>query len=90
MVTYFYSGHSEGNTLGELIQKRYADFDVLDGNHAPMDMDTSHGFEVDIADNSKWGYGVDVRIYPFVEWSDGLWKPCHYWGLDKYIVLHKK
>ena len=76
------------NTLEELIRRDYADYTVIGGS-APMDMDVTHGVEIKTADNSRHGYGITVSIYPFIEWSDGAYKPCHYWGLENYIVLKK-
>lgn len=76
-------------TLGELVNKNYPDFKVVGGS-APMDMDVTHGAEIEISDNSKQGYGVSVSIYPCVEWSDGIFKPCHYWGVKYYLVLFKQ
>ena len=76
-------------TLGELIRRDFPDFDIICGS-SPMDRDITHGVEIETADNTKYGYGVTVTIYPFIEWTDGSFRPCHYWGTDKYIVLHKK
>lgn len=76
-------------TLGELIQTMYPDFEVR-GGAAPMDMDVTNGFDIEISDNRKFGHGISVIIYPCVLWSDGLYKPCHYWGSDYYIRLFKR
>lgn len=75
-------------TLGEFIDKNYAGFAVK-GGYAPMDMDVTHGVEIEAADNSKYGHGVSVTIYPYIEWTDGCYKPCHYWGGEYYIWLYK-
>lgn len=75
-------------TLGELIANRYADFNII-GGKASMDMDITHGVEIKIADNTEYGYGISVSIYPYVKWSDGCYKPCHYWGSEYYIYLEK-
>ena len=75
-------------TLGELIANRYADFNIIGGT-ASMDMDITNGVEIETADNTEYGYGISVSIYPYVKWSDGCYKPCHYWGSKFYIYLHK-
>jgi len=75
-------------TLGELIANRYADFSIWGGS-ASMDMDITNGVEIETADNSKYGHGISVSIYPYVKWSDGCYKPCHYWGSEYYICLEK-
>lgn len=77
------------NTLGELIQKHYPDFMIIGGS-APMDMDVTHGVDIETSDNSKYGHGISVNIYPCVKWSDGIYKPCHYWGSQYYIRLLKR
>ena len=74
--------------LGELISKNYPDFKVAGGS-APMEMDVSHGVEIETHDNSKYGYGISVAIYPCIEWTDGTYKPCHYWGSEYYILLKR-
>lgn len=75
-------------TLGELIEERYPGFIRQYGN-APLDMDLSNGVEIETADNRDQGYGISVYIYPFFLWTDGLYKPVHYWG-DKYeLTLFK-
>ncbi len=89
MRQYYYVGHSEGDTLGEIIQRRFADFEVVYGK-APFDMDTTHGVEISTYDNTKYGHGIDVYINPFIEWTDGSWRPCHYWGPQYEIHLHKQ
>ena len=76
-------------TLGEFIANRYADFDIYGGT-ASMNMDITNGVEIETADNTKYGYGISVSIYPYVKWSDGCYKPCHYWGSEYYIYLKKK
>lgn len=75
-------------TLGELIANRYADFDIIGGT-ASMDMDITNGVEIETADNTEYGHGISVSIYPYVKWSDGCYKPCRYWGSEFYIYLHK-
>lgn len=75
-------------TLGELIANRYTDFNIIGGT-ASMDMDITNGVEIETADNTEYGYGISVSIYPYVKWSDGCYKPCHYWGSEFYIYLHK-
>ena len=77
---------TNAKTLGEIINGQYPDAKIVGGS-APMDMDVSNGYEVQIADNSKHGYGVSVDIYPYVKWSDGIYKPCHYWGSEYYVSL---
>ena len=79
----------DSKTLGEFIAKHYQGFDICDGS-APMDMDVTHGVEIETSDNSKYGYGVSVRIYPYIKWSDGGYKPCHYWGNKYYIWLERR
>jgi len=76
-------------TLGDLINKNYSDYEILSGS-APMEMDITHGVEIRTADNSKYGYGILVDIYPYVKWTDGCYKPCHYWGSEYYITLIKR
>lgn len=75
-------------TLGELIANRYADFNIIGGT-ASMDMDITNGVEIETADNTEYGHGISVSIYPYIKWSDGCYKPCHYWGSEFYIYLHK-
>lgn len=81
---------TECRTLGEFINKHYADFNKSFFGSAPMDMDMTHGAEVEVLDNSKQGYGITVHIYPYVKWSDGCYKPCHYWGSEYYVTLERK
>lgn len=81
--------HLKFKTLGDLISKQYSDFRIVSGS-APMDMDLTHGVDIKTADNRKHGYGISVWIYPFVKWSDGSYKPCHYWGSKYYIALEKR
>ena len=79
---------TECKTLGEVISKDYADYEITFGS-APMDMDVTHGMEIEVSDNRKYGYGVNVNIYPYVEWTDGCYKPC-YWGSKYYLTLWKR
>lgn len=76
-------------TLGELIAESYPDYEIRYGD-VPMDTDLSHGVEIETHDNREQGYGVTVNIYPFVLWTDGLYKPVHYWGADYEISLFKQ
>lgn len=76
-------------TLSELIRNRYPDFKICFGS-ASMDMDTSHGVEINTADATEFGYGIAVTIHPYVKWSDGMYKPCHGWGEEYYIILEKR
>lgn len=76
-------------TLGEFIQKHYPDFTIWAGK-APMDMDISHGIEIEYADNRDNGYGEYLKLYPFVHWSDGGWQPCYYWGDKYYLYMEKR
>ena len=76
-------------TLGELVSKNYPGFEVFGGS-APDDMDITHGVEIKVSDNSKYGYGISVSIYPCIEWSDGSFRPCHYWGSKYYLMLFKQ
>ena len=78
--------HKNVRTLGELIKERYPDYRIQGGS-ASMDMDITHGVEIDTMDNSKYGYGITVSIYPHIKWTDGSWRPCHYWGSEYYIML---
>lgn len=75
-------------TLGEFISKNYAEFKQVFGS-ASLDTDITHGVEVETHDNSKYGHGVTVWIYPFIKWSDGIYKPCHYWGKQYYITIER-
>ena len=77
------------DTLGEYITRDYSGYEVI-GGAADAGMDVSHGVEVETSDNSRYGYGTTVYIYPFVKWSDGSFKPCHYWGSEYYVVLFKR
>lgn len=70
---------SEIATLGELIKTQYANFDIVGGS-ASMDMDISHGYDIET-------FGSRVQILPYVKWTDGAYKPCHYWGAEYYIYL---
>lgn len=88
MVKNYYKGHSEGKTLGDMIQKNYPDFKVV-GGCASMDYDITQGYEVDITEDS-YRHCTRVRIYPFVEWTDGTFRPCHYWGEDDYHLILEK
>ena len=76
-------------TLGDLIKTNYSDYTILCGD-APMDTDISHGVEIETHDNSKHGHGISVSIYPYVKWTDGGYKPCHFWGSKYYIVIEKR
>ena len=80
-------------TLGELIEAEFSDFEISSlykEEHFPLEGDISHGYEIEIFDNTKHGYGVSVYIHPFIEWSDGMYKPCRYWGSKYAIALEKK
>ena len=77
----------ESKTLGELIAKNYADFNIIYGD-APMHMDVTHGVEIETADNTEYGRGVTVTIYPYVRYTDGMYKPYHY-DSACYIALSK-
>lgn len=89
-MTEYIEGNRIGvNTLGEYITKHYADFNVRFGS-APMDMDVTHGIEIRTSDNRKYGYGLSVTLYPYVKWSDGCYKPCHWWGSEYYIELERR
>lgn len=80
-------------TLRELIETEFADFEIspfYKEESFPVDGDISHGYEIAIVDNSDRSYGVDVNIYPYIEWSDGLFKPCHGWGFKYSIGLEKR
>lgn len=76
-------------TLGEFIANHYPDFKVRAGI-APLDMDISHGIEYEYNDDRSHGYGESVRLYPFILWSDGIYKPCHYWSDEYYLTLEKR
>lgn len=69
------------STLGELIAALYPDSTIYGGS-APMDMDVSHGAEIEEITDF-------VTIYPYVKWTDGTYRPCHYWGGKYYIWLRK-
>ena len=79
----------EEKTLGEFIQKHYPGFRIWGGT-APMDMDISHGIEVEYWDNRKRNYGEGAHLSPFVLWSDGGYRPVKGWGTEYYICLEKK
>ena len=78
-------------TLGELIANRYPDFKVVGGS-APMDTDITHGIEIDERKirPSEYTWADRVEIYPCILWTDGLYKPCHYWGSEHYIILERR
>lgn len=76
-------------TLGELVSSNYSDYKVLYGS-APSDADLTHGVEIEVADNRKFDHGITVSIYPYVKWSDGGYRPCHYWGEQYYLVLYHR
>lgn len=76
-------------TLGELIEAEYPGFTVNYGA-APLDMDITHGYEIEYNDNRKFGYGETATIYPYIKWSDGIYNPCHYWGDKYYLALEKR
>lgn len=75
-------------TLGEFIAANYPDFKIRNGS-AALDMDISHGIEVEVHDNSKFGYGILAELYPYILWTDGLYKPCHYWSDEHFLILEK-
>lgn len=75
-------------TLGEVISKYYADYEITFGD-ASMDMDVTHGMEIEVSDSRKFGYGTRIDLYPYVEWTDGCYKPC-YWGAKYYISLYRR
>lgn len=80
---------TQEKTLGELIKNRFPNF-IIWGGDAPMNMDITHGIEIDYHDNRKYGYGETVTLYPFIKWSDGAYRPCHYWGGKYYIRLERR
>lgn len=77
----------EAKTLGELISKRYPSFEISFGKDM-LDDDITHGVEIETHDNSKYGYGVHVSIYPNIEWTDGGYRPYHYGG--HHITLQSR
>ena len=86
MIERFYKSDIKWNTLSDIIKDRYPDFKIRFGS-APMDMDVTNGVEIETFDNSKHGYEISVNIYPFVRWTDGCYKPVHYWGSEYYVCL---
>lgn len=87
MTTYI--NNPTEKTLGEFIANHYDGFTVRHGD-APLDMDISHGIEVEYADNRAHNHGEFLALYPFIKWSDGIYNPCHYWGSEYYLILEKK
>lgn len=81
--------HPEWKTLGDIISERYSDFTVIGGS-APIDMDVSHGVEIETFEGDYRRNVIDVTIYPYVKWSDGRYSPCHYWGSEYYLHLEKR
>lgn len=79
---------TEYRTLGEFVNAKFPGYEILFGS-APLEQDITHGVEVEIFDNSDHGHGVSVSIYPFEEWTDGCYRPVHYWGSEHYLYLHK-
>lgn len=75
-------------TLGEFLKNRFPDFKIW-GGCAPLNMDISHGIEYEYSDNREHGRGESLTVYPFVKWTDGGYKPCHYWGRENYLILEK-
>ena len=47
-----------------------------------MDMDVSHGIDIEVYTNF-------VTIYPWVKWTDGEYRACHYWGSEYYVMLKR-
>ena len=76
------------STLGELISKHFADYEILFGS-APMNLDVTHGAAIEIYDNKKYGHGISVNIYPYVLWTDGYYKPAYFTG-ESNISLFKQ
>ena len=75
-------------TLGDLIQKYYPDYMIIFGS-APMDLDVTHGAAVEIYDNSKYGHGITVNIYPYVLWTDGYYKPAYFTGKSNMSLFKR-
>lgn len=75
-------------TLGELIGKRFEGYSVVSVG-ADMGMDVTHGVEVEEHDNRRYGYGVTAILYPYIEWTDGMWKPSYFCG-DYSVMLQKR
>ena len=77
-------------TLGDLIASEFSDFEIWGGQDLPMDMDISHGADVEVYDNTKWGHGISATIHPYILWTDGLYKPCYFYGGGKCVYLQKR
>lgn len=75
-------------TFGEFIKNRCTSFTIRNGE-VPMDLDISHGLEIEYYNNIKYGHGEILMIAPHILWSDGVYKPCHYWGNKYYITLER-
>ena len=91
MTEYLYDyhikrDHPNWKTLGDLINERYSDFETI-GGAATMDMDITHGVEIETFEPDK--RTTRVCIHPFIKWTDGSYNPCHYWGNEYYIRLKK-
>ena len=76
-------------TLGELICAEFEGFEV-EQYGAPMDTDISHGYDLEVCDNRRYGNMVLVRIYPYVKWSDGIYKAVYFgWSAKNHATLRK-
>lgn len=79
----------EAKTLGDLIARDFPDYEIRFGS-APMDTDISHGIAIEVYNERSRGYGVSVYLYPFVEWTDGCYRPSYFGGSKYHITLFKK
>lgn len=87
MANYIYNPVEK--TLGEFLKNNYPDF-VAYGGNAPLDTDISHGIEVEYRGKGAYNRNEHLSVYPFVLWTDGMYKPCHYWGSEHYLYLTKE
>lgn len=55
-----------------------------------MDMNVSHGVEIETFEGGYLRNVIDVTIYPYIKWTDGRYSPCHYWGSEYYLRLEKR
>lgn len=79
----------ECRTLGEFIAKYFSNY-TKEFGVAQLDMDVTHGVEVETYDLTECNRGAWAYIYPYVEWSNGKYAPCHYFGANYYLVLKAK
>ena len=83
--------HTGEKTLGEFIANRFSGYAVT-GGACPLDKDITHGVEITVHNCKPTPYttAVIVELYPCEPWTDGTYRPVHYWGSEHYITLERK